>query len=136
MNRFRKLKIALYLTSLFLAGVGTGVFVSFQVARHMMPSEARMTDRWSHELQSRLKLSPEQTRKITPMIRRTIGEFKATLCADALATLSRSDAQISAELTPEQKVKFEELANEQRGFIQHKLGGQTAPAPGTSGTNQ
>jgi hypothetical protein len=133
MNRIKKLKIVLYLTSLFLAGVGTGVFVSFQVARHMMPSEARMTDRWSKELQSKLNLSPEQMQEARPMIGETIGEFRAALVGDALSALSNYDARISGELTPEQRVKFETLVNEQRGFIEHKLGGQTAAK--TSGTN-
>jgi Spy/CpxP family protein refolding chaperone len=135
MNRFRKLKIVLYLTILFLAGMGTGVFVSFQVVRHMMPSEARMTDRWSKELQSKLNLSPEQMQKIGPIIRETIGGFRRALAGDALSALSDSGARITNELTPEQKVKFEKLEDEQRGFIQRKLGGQTALAPTTSGTN-
>lgn len=135
MNRFKKLKIVLYLTCLFLAGMGTGVFVSFQVVRHMMPSEARMTDRWSKELQSKLNLSPEQMGKIRPIISETIGGFRMTLTGDALSALSNFEARITDDLTPDQKVKFEKLENEQRELIQRKLGGQTAPMPTASGTD-
>lgn len=133
MNRFRKIKISLYLAAIFFAGIVTGVFISFQVARHMMPTQANLTERWSRELQSKLALSPEQMQKIKPVIRNTLGGFKDILAADALSSLSNCNAQIVAELTPEQKVKLEELAKGQREFIQTRLG-QTAPQPKASGT--
>ncbi len=66
MNRFRKIKIVLYLAGIFFAGIVTGVFISFQVVRHMMPNQTNMTEHWSRQLQSRLDLSPEQMRKIKP----------------------------------------------------------------------
>jgi hypothetical protein len=135
MNRFRKFKIVLYLTGIFLAGIVTGVFISFQVVRHMMPTQANMTGHWSRELQSKLELSPEQMQKIKPVIEQTIGGFTDLLAADALSSLSNCNAQIAVELTPEQKVKFEQLAKKQREFIQQKLGGQAAPQPKASGTN-
>jgi len=135
MNRFRKLKIVLYLTALFLAGVATGIFVSFQVARHMMPSEARMAGRWTYELQTKLNLSPEQMQKIRPIVTETIGRFKVTLKDDVLSAFSDCNARIAADLTPEQKVKLEKLEKEQRGFIESKLGGESAPKPKSSGTN-
>ena len=37
-----KLKIGLYLAAIFAAGFVTGVFVTVQVARHMMPDQAQM----------------------------------------------------------------------------------------------
>jgi hypothetical protein len=135
MNRFRKLKVILYLAGIFFAGLGTGIFISSQVARHMMPNEARMTERWSHDLESKLTLSPEQMQKIRPVIQNTIGGFTATLAGNALASLSNCNAQIVVELTPEQKVKFEQIDKEQREFIQHVWGGQVAPKPKVSGTN-
>lgn len=129
MNRFRKLKIILYISGIFFAGVITGLFISFQIARHMMPNEARITDHWSGDLQSRLNLSPEQMETAKPIIRKTLGDFKSTLGNDALAALSNCNAQISTVLTPEQKVKFEQLEKEQREFIEHKLGRPKIPAP-------
>jgi Spy/CpxP family protein refolding chaperone len=135
MNRFRKLKIVFYLTGIFLAGIVTGVFISFQVARHMMPTQANMTGHWSRQLQSKLDLSPEQMQKIKPLLREAIGGFQATVAADALSSLSNCNVQIATQLTPEQKVKFEQLAKEQREFIQQKLGGQVAPQPKAPGTN-
>jgi hypothetical protein len=135
MNRSRKLKIVLYLAGIFFAGIVTGIFISFQVARHMMPNQANMTKRWAWELQSRLNLSPEQMQKIKPVIRNTLGGFKDVLVADALAALTNCNAQIAVELTPDQKVKFEQLSKEQRNFIQIRLGGQAALQPKASVTN-
>ena len=135
MNRFRKLKIILYLAGIFFAGIVTGIFISFQVARHMIPNQANMTGRWNRQLQSRLNLSPEQTQKIKPVIQKTIGGFKDVVVADALSALTNCNAQIAVELTPEQKVKFEQLAKEQMEFIQHRIGGQAAPQPKASATN-
>ncbi len=129
MNRFRKFKIVLYIVGIFLAGVITGLFVSFQIARHMMPNEARITDHWSGDLRSRLNLSPEQMETVKPIIRKTLSDFKSTLGNDALAALSNCNAQILVALTPEQKLKFEQLEKEQREFIQRKLGRLKPPAP-------
>lgn len=135
MNRFRKLKIILYIAGIFFAGIVTGVFISFQVARHMMPTQARMAERWSGESQTKLALSPEQMQKINPVIQNTLSGFRDTLAADALLSLSNCNAQIAVELTPDQKVKFEELAKGQREFIQNTLGGQAAPPSKATGTN-
>ena len=135
MNRSRKVKVVLYLAGIFFAGIVTGIFISFQVARHMMPNQANLTERWSRELQSILNLSPEQMQKIKPVIRNTIGGFKDSLAADALAALTNCNAQIAVELTPDQKVKFEQLAKEQVEFIQNRFGVQAAPLPKASVTN-
>ena len=102
---------------------------------HMMPTQANLTERWAWELQSRLNLSPEQMQKIKPVIRNTLGGFKDVLVADALAALTNCNAQIAVELTPDQKVKFEQLSKEQRNFIQIRLGGQAALQPKASVTN-
>jgi Spy/CpxP family protein refolding chaperone len=127
MKRFGKLKIILSLAGILFAGVVTGMFVSFQVARHMMPSQSRMADRWGGELQSRLDLSPEQMQKVRPFITNAIGNFKITLGNDALTALSNCYSQIAGVLTPEQKTKFEKVDKEQREFIQRAFG-ESKPA--------
>jgi Spy/CpxP family protein refolding chaperone len=127
MKRFGKLKIILCLAGIFLAGVVTGMFVSFQVVRHMMPSQSRMADRWDGELQSRLNLSPEQTQQVRPFITNAIGNFKITLGNDALAALSNCNSQIAGVLTPEQRTQFDQMDKEQREFIERAFG-ESKPA--------
>ena len=127
MKRFGKLKIILCLAGIFFAGVVTGLFVSFQVVRHMMPSQSRMADRWSGELQSRLNLSPEQSQQVRPFITNAIGNFKITLGNDALAALSNCNSQIAGVLTPEQRAKFDQMDKTQREFIERAFG-ESKPA--------
>lgn len=129
MKRFGKLKIILCLAGIFLAGVVTGMFVSFQVARHMMPNQARMTAHWCKELQSRLNLSPDQMVKVTPIITKSLGNFQTTLGNDALTALSNCNAQIAVVLTPEQKTRFEQMDKEQREFIQRAFGAAKPAGP-------
>jgi len=121
MNRFRKLKIALYLAGIFLAGAVTGVFISFQVMRHMMPNQARIAERMSQDLQSKLNLTPEQMGTIKPVIEESINGFKSTLGRDTLASLSNCDARIEVELTPEQKAKFAAMEKDLQDFIRSKM---------------
>ena len=135
MNRFRKIKIVLYLTGIFLAGIVTGVFISLQVVRHMLPNQANMTEHWSRDLQRTLDLSPEQMGKIKPFVQNAVSGFRANVAADALSALSNCNAQILIDLTPEQKTRFEPLEKRQREFILHAFGAQAAPKPDASAPN-
>jgi len=121
----RKLKISLYLAAIFLAGVITGMFVSYQIARRMMPNRERMAAHWCGELQSKLDLTPEQLRKIRPLINDALTDFRNNLSREMLSSLSNCNARIVVELTPEQRTKFEQIQKEQEGFIRTKIGGET-----------
>jgi Spy/CpxP family protein refolding chaperone len=122
----RKLKISLYLTALFAAGVVTGMFISYQIARRMMPSREKMADHWCGELQSKLNLTPEQMQKIRPVVNDALTDFKNNLSCQMLSSLSNCNARVGLELTPEQKAKFEQIQKEQQEFIRTKIGGETS----------
>ena len=79
-----KLKIGLYLAAIFAAGFVTGVFVTVQVARRMMPDQAQMAARWCKDLQSKMSLSPTQVEKIRPVINVTLNDLRNRLYAMAL----------------------------------------------------
>ena len=128
MKNFNKLKLIFYLSLLFLAGVVTGAFLTFQVVRHLMPNQERLTARWSGELRSKLDLTPEQVQKIEPIIKETIGAFKTTLGHDLRSALTNCNARITLQLNASQKIKFERLEQEQREFISRKFGAGPAPA--------
>jgi Spy/CpxP family protein refolding chaperone len=125
----RKLKISLYLAAIFVAGVVTGMFVSFEVVRHMMPRPEKMAARWCGELQSKLHLTPEQLRKIRPIIDDTLGQFRTSMTGVMYANLSNCNARIALEITPEQRPKFEQIQKEQQEFIRTKVGGGTPGSP-------
>lgn len=127
----RKLKITFYLAAIFVTGVVTGMFISYQVARHMMPSKEKMVDHWCGELQSKLDLTPEQLQKIRPIIESDMADFKDGLCRQMVGNLSNCNAQIAAELTPAQKVKLEQLQKDQERFIRTAFGGETTASSKT-----
>jgi hypothetical protein len=130
MNRLSKLKIGFYLAAIFVAGLVTGAFITFQVGKHMMPNKEKMVRHWSEDLQAKLSLTPEQVQRIEPIILETLEGFKIVLAQDALTALSNCNARIALEISPEQKLKLEQMEQEQRGFIWRKFGGQaTTNAP-------
>ena len=118
----RKLKISLYLAATFVAGVATGFFAAFQMARHFMPPREAMAAHWCGELQSKMNLTPAQMAKIRPIVDDTLAEFKTSMCQASLANLSNCNARIALQLTADQKVKFEQIQKEQQDFIRSKLG--------------
>jgi len=124
-----KLKIGLYLTAIFVAGFVSGVFVTVQVGRHMMPGQADMAARWCRDLQSKMNLTPAQVNKIRPIINEAMGEFKSRVYADMSLNLSNCNARIAAELAPEQKPKFEQIQKEQQDMIRATFGGGTNETP-------
>jgi hypothetical protein len=124
----RKVKISLYLAAIFVAGVVTGMFISYQIARLMMPSRDKMANRWCGELESKLNLTPEQVRKVRPMIDGALCDFRNNLSHDMLWSLSNCNAQVALELTAEQREKLVQLQKEQEQFIRTKIGGETPDA--------
>jgi Spy/CpxP family protein refolding chaperone len=132
MNRLSKLKIALYLAAIFLAGAVTGAIVPITVGRHMMfnpPHQDQMATRWCGELQSELKLTPEQLQKIKPIVMDTLDEVRVNLTRELSGSISNCNARIASELTPEQKVKFERMVKEREQMIRRKLGEKSDGAP-------
>ena len=129
----RKLKISLYLAAIFVAGVFTGIFISIQVARHMMPSREKMVDRWCGELESRLNLTPEQTAKIRPIVDRTMTDFIGSLSREMRSDLSNCYARIALELTPDQKTKLEQMQREKEDFIRSRIGDEASGEERQSG---
>jgi hypothetical protein len=125
----RKLKISLYLAALYVAGIATGLFISWQLARHFMPNRERMANHWCGELESKLNLTPEQLRKIRPIVDDALARFKENLSGEMLLSLSNCNARIRLELTPEQGTKFERIEKDQEEFIRTKIGGEAAAAP-------
>ena len=126
-----KWKLGAYVLAIFLAGGGSGAFIAWQISRRtpippVPPAEigARLRARF----QSRLALTPDQVRKIDPMIERAMRRVEAIREATAnqvFANVSNLHEQMLTVLTAEQKVKFEELEQERRAYLRQKFGSAT-----------
>ncbi len=94
----------------------------------------QLSPRLMRSFVNRLDLSPEQRAKILPIVRRTALQLARDRREEQLTValaIEKMQDEIAAELTPEQKVKFEDLIGRQRAAIQQiKQSGPAAPAGG------
>ena len=118
----KKLRITLYVAAIFLAGVVTGLFGAFQLARQFMPSPDRIARHWCAELDTRLQLTPAQLDKIRPAIQSAVAGFGTIVADDMMRSLSNCNARIVLELTPDQRIRFAQIEAEQQEFIRTKFG--------------
>jgi Spy/CpxP family protein refolding chaperone len=126
-----KWKLGVYVLAIFLAGAGSGALIGWQVCRRtpvapVPPAEigARLRARF----QSQLALTPEQAQKIEPMIdqaMRRVEAIRKETASQVFANVSDLHKQMLTVLTPEQKVKFEELERERRDYLRQKFGPAT-----------
>ena len=119
-----RLKISLYLSALFLAGVVTGAILTAHIGRRMMMRVMQpdaLAGRWQHDLDKRLNLSAAQSQKIRPIMTDGLNNFGTVLRDQAGLVLSNCNARIELELTPEQKIKFAEIEKEQQAFIRSRF---------------
>lgn len=124
MNSLSKLKISLYLAAIFLAGAVSGGFVTSKMMRRALadpPNQEQMASHWCAELESRLALTPDQLKKIRPIVNDALAEIKITVSDRLAVTFSNYNARIACELTPEQRKQFEQMTRECRDSMQNKL---------------
>lgn len=113
-------KLVLLLTGIFLAGALTGGVVSQRIIRkeiarrlapeHWCPNRLDM-------LTKRLALTPEQQEKLKPIVQRDMDDLikvRDNHITDIRRIIERMDRDTAAVLTPEQKVKFDEIIREKR----------------------
>jgi len=126
-----KLKISLYLTALFLAGVVTGSFLTHQIGKrivaHMMQPSV-MAEHWRRDLEGKLRLTPDQSQKIKPIIADGMETFRSAFHDQMQISLSNCNARIAVELTPEQRAKFAEVEKEQQEFIRSRFKKENVPS--------
>lgn len=113
-------KLILLLTAIFLAGGVTGALVTLRVGRKMI-SHRPMPDQWAplhmRKLADRLKLQPEQVEQLRPIVRRNLeelGRLRNNCLAETRVVFERMEREVADKLTPEQRIKFEELNRQMR----------------------
>jgi Spy/CpxP family protein refolding chaperone len=123
MIRSRWVRGVLYAVLIFLAGAVTGTLLAPWLGRAFMssPQPKQLAYHMLDRLQSGLHLTDEQTAKIKPIIEAT-GADMETIHRETAARvhqrISDTNEQISALLTPEQKVAFIKMEEEHRRRIQ------------------
>jgi hypothetical protein len=119
MNKSWWIKGALYAVLIFLAGAVTGTLLAPWLGRTFMrPAQPRelafhMLDR----LQSSLHLTDEQKAKIKPIIEATAADMETIrrqTAARVHQRIAQTNGQISALLSPEQKIQFKKIEEEHR----------------------
>jgi len=118
-------KVILAFTGIFLAGVLVGGLSSLRWGRNFMQRQP-MGEQYGPQLMQRLvtelNLTPEQQAKLNPIVTAASDELRdlrRSTQRTSAAVLVRMQGEISAVLTPEQKVKFDEQVARQRERIRH-----------------
>jgi Spy/CpxP family protein refolding chaperone len=126
-----KWKLGVYVLAIFLAGGGSGAFIGWQACRRVPITPrppAEIGARLRARFQSQLALTTEQVQKIDPMIdqaMRQVETIREETARQVFANVSNLHEQVLVVLTPEQKVKFEELERERRAYLRQKFGPAT-----------
>jgi Spy/CpxP family protein refolding chaperone len=131
MTSLSKWKLGVYVVALFLAGGGTGALITWQTCRRTSAAPlppAEIGARLRARFQSRLDLTPEQMQKINPLIdqaMRRVEAIRGETANHVFANVSNLHERILLVLTPEQKLRFEELERERRAYLRQKFGPAT-----------
>jgi Spy/CpxP family protein refolding chaperone len=107
----RSWAVLLVFLGVFLAGAVTGGFVSLRYAKtYVQKKGAPEQFETAHlkRLTENLKLTDEQQARVKPYIEAASADFKQ-LRRDTGLVFRKMDEKIAVELTPEQRVKLEEM---------------------------
>ena len=141
MNDTLKWKLIAGFLLVFMAGGVTGAFIAAKTARHHLFATSHhdiAAERMRERLQSEVDLTPEQLAKISPVVDKaaaqlqTIRKDTARRVRDTFGDMHR---QITAELTPEQRVKLDQMRERHHTFLRrhhHRRegrGGEPGPPP-------
>lgn len=124
----RSVRLGLLLTGLFAAGAAAGGLVTLGAVKRA-GRRALQPDRWEPTISERiigpLELTPEQDARIRPHIKAAVEETRTAYrqaVGRAVEVFSRLDTQIAAELTPEQRTRFEQMKEERRERLRRYTG--------------
>jgi len=128
MNPFTKPRIAVYLAGIFLAGGLSGGVIGYQAARNRffrLPPAQSMSEHIMSRFNSDLGLTTEQDTQIKPVVEEACNRLHLThqkAMEDGGQIMDAMDEKILGLLNPGQKIKFEEMKNERKGFSRDHKG--------------
>jgi Spy/CpxP family protein refolding chaperone len=133
---FAKSKAVAYVVSIFLVGGITGGVVAVGVNRHSQSAPPHSHDIATHmrnRLTSSLDLTPGQLQQVNPILEKSSEEIQkihAETMERVGSVMTGSYDQISALLTPEQKVKLEQMQMERANSPHRSHHFHPRPSPG------
>ena len=142
MTQFSKWKTIGYAAAIFVTGgISGGALGVYETKSNLLvpPREQEMAIRIQRRFQSKLGLSPDQVAKINPIIESAVSDIHS-IRLEAAQRISKvfddSYAQVSAILTPEQRIKLDQMQKERREMMHrwqegHRHPGHS-PEPGPS----
>ncbi len=117
-------KLILLLTGIFLAGGATGSLLTVRFGRDLINQRAAL-EKWApdhlRKLTERLDLTTEQVERLKPIVYRNmeeIGRLRSDSMRETRSVFERMEREIAAQLTPEQRAKFEEHNRQKRERLQ------------------
>jgi Spy/CpxP family protein refolding chaperone len=133
MNKSLRWKLILAFVLIFLAGAACGFFGAVHIHRvffaHMAPDS--MAQHMKERMRVELRLSPEQMQKISPIIDHAASQLKTTrdqTMRSVHEILSQTHHEMQPLLTPEQRIKLEEMEKRHRRLL-HRHGFGPSPSP-------
>jgi Spy/CpxP family protein refolding chaperone len=137
MNKSLRWKLILAFVLIFLAGAACGFFGAVHMHRvfftHMAPDS--MAQHMKERMRVELRLTPDQMQKISPIIDRAASQLKTTrdqTMRSVHEILSQTHREMQPLLTPEQRIKLEEMEKRHRRLL-HRHGfippGPPSPSP-------
>jgi hypothetical protein len=116
MNPLAKWKVVTYMVVLFAAGAVTGSVVSYRVGKRVQNRPRSPVD-YIRARYDKLDLSPDQAKKIEPMIEAAGAQLRREQM-DYMKRIHQIkvefNGKIAGELTPEQKQKLDEMDRQRR----------------------
>jgi Spy/CpxP family protein refolding chaperone len=151
-------QVVLATVAIFVAGLVTGGATALGLVRwsvrhprinpaQMMPYAYRpasgqvqqLSPRLMRSFVNQLDLSPEQRLRILPIVRRTAAQLardRREVQLTVALSIERMQDEIAAVLTPDQRVKFEDMIARQRALLQQiKQNAQPPPEAGAAPRN-
>src|SRR5262245_34162161 len=137
MKNLTRPQVISYLALIFVAGGISGAVIIGGAARQTQskpPTMGKVCDHMRKRLQSELGLTADQMKKIEPILRETEREMEGVhrrSMGQIAQIIERSNAEISKELTPEQRVKLAAMESKRRESLQKCVKDRTPfPPPG------
>ena len=140
-----KKTVASYLSAVFVAGLLAGGAAGFCLGKRKAFTPPRTQDMATHmcdRLKSKLHLSPEQEKRIEPLVKEAATELESVFCSTAermTEVFRRLNERQKQFLTPDQQTLLEELERERQQFFHKafkpKPGDQPASPPSSPKAN-
>lgn len=135
MNPISRTKVVVYLVAIFAVGVLAGGFGGYSLARQDRVVDVRpdeLMGRIKRQMQSKLKLSPEQMKQIEPSVQEVCGALRSIGYNSAVETgrvFERFNQRIAGFLTAEQASELDRFQTERKESVKRRCKSWTNAGP-------